>query len=94
MGPRGTIHAVFAVAKIPSGMAPAGTPADQRGVIYSYFDGCNWSSQLLEATGEDVFPAIALDAAGNPNVTMQLPVLDPATGMVASRDLWFLQPKP
>jgi hypothetical protein len=98
-GPGGSLHVVFEYAKIPAGMAPAGTPADAHGILYSYFDGCAWTSQLIDATpvskfGDSMYPTIALDAAGDPHITIQIPTYDPVTSVVTSRDLYYLHPKP
>jgi hypothetical protein len=99
VGAGGSLHSVFEYAKYPAGMAPAGAAADARGVLYSYFDGCAWTSQVIDTTmvgkfGDSMHPMIALDTAGDPHITIQVPTYDPATSVVLSRALYYLHPKP
>jgi hypothetical protein len=66
-----------------------------RGMLYGYFDGCTWSTQVVDTTMEEVQPAIALDAAGKPHIAFELPIYDAANPKyVKSREIWYLHPKP
>jgi len=78
-GPGGVIHAVYGGIGV--------------GVVYAAFDGCAWSTQIVDAdTSMGGYPAIALDGSGRPQVAYQAAQL-PTTTQPDS-DLWYAHPAP
>ncbi len=79
-GSAGEIHVVLA--------------GSQLGVVYGYYDGCNWSTQTVDTDPtQGGFPGIALDAAGDPHISYQAAV-NPSTLMTPAGNLWYAYPGP
>jgi hypothetical protein len=64
------------------------------GVLYGYYDGCNWSTQTVDQDpSQGGHPGIAIDAAGDPHISYQVAV-NPSTMMTPAGSLWYAYPGP
>jgi hypothetical protein len=78
LGPHGEIHLVFG--------------GWTSGVLYAYFDGCTWTSQVVDTdktVGGD--PAIAVDSSGRPHISYHV---DRSNSSATADSLWYAHPSP